>query len=197
MAALTKIPATGTRDAPLGYDREARRFAVRGTGMSYVKKAIQPNERILHEAKLHWMIYSTALGILTLGLCFGAWTATMPPNPVTPWAFLAIMAGAGVAALDAWITRFSTEIVVTDKRLIHKTGFIRYVSTEKTLDRIDSVDVSQSILGRMLGFGTILIRGTGTTIEVISDVDDPLAFRTAIMNRSAIAKAAPPEARTA
>lgn len=152
--------------------------------MSYVRKAIAPGEKIIYEGRLHWMIYGTSLGLLAFGLAFGVWTWTMPPNPIAGWAFLAIMIGALVAAADAWITRFSTEIVVTDKRLIHKTGFYRYASTEKTLDRVDSVDVTQTIAGRLLGFGTVLVRGTGSTIEVISDVDEPLMLRNALMRDS-------------
>lgn len=165
--------------------------------MSYVRKALQPGEKVLYEGTLHWTIYSTAIGLLVLAMLFGIWTVTIPPNPLAGWAFAAILFGALVAAADAWITRYSTEIVVTDVRLIHKTGLVRYVSTEKTLDRIDSVDVSQSIAGRALDYGNILIRGTGTTMELISDVDEPLKLRNAIMSRSTQEASAKIAAKTA
>jgi uncharacterized membrane protein YdbT with pleckstrin-like domain len=80
-------------------------------------------------------------------------------------------------AITAWLKRFGTEIAVTDRRVIYKTGLIRRHTTEINMDKIESVDVDQSVLGRMFGYGTVTIRGTGEAVEPLRDIADPIAFR--------------------
>src|SRR5829696_8589656 len=85
--------------------------------------------------------------------------------------------------IPAWLKRFGTEIAVTDHRVIYKTGLVQRDTTEINMAKIESVDVSQSILGRVFGFGTLTIRGTGETIEALRNIASPLQFRNAIMVR--------------
>jgi uncharacterized membrane protein YdbT with pleckstrin-like domain len=85
--------------------------------------------------------------------------------------------------IPAWLKRFGTEIAVTDRRVIYKTGLVQRDTTEINMAKIESVDVSQSILGRVFGFGTLTIRGTGETIEALRNIASPLQFRNAIMVR--------------
>ena len=77
-------------------------------------------------------------------------------------------------------SRFGTE---TDRRVIYKTGLVQRDTTEINMAKIESVDVSKSILGRVFGFGTLTIRGTGETIEALRNIASPLQFRNAIMVR--------------
>ena len=78
--------------------------------------------------------------------------------------------------LRAWVRRLSTEIIVTDRRIILKTGLIGRRSIEMNLDKVESVLVDQGIFGRMLDFGTLVIRGVGSGLEPVTNVAAPLEF---------------------
>ena len=66
----------------------------------------------------------------------------------------------------AWFIRWITEIAVTDQRVIYKRGFICRQTAEMNMDKVESVDVDQSILGRLLDYGTIHVeRARGAGIE--------------------------------
>jgi len=75
------------------------------------------------------------------------------------------------------IDRYSDEFDITNKRIVVKTGVIKRHTLEMNLNKIESVNVDQSILGRMLGYGTITIIGTGGTHETFSNIANPLLFR--------------------
>ena len=100
------------------------------------------------------------------------------------WAAAAVVA---IAALywtfRAWFHRWTTETDVTNMRVVHKTGFIKRRSFEMALDKVESVDVDQSILGRILNYGNVTIMGVGEGRETISTIASPLAFRSAITTR--------------
>jgi uncharacterized membrane protein YdbT with pleckstrin-like domain len=75
------------------------------------------------------------------------------------------------------IAYYTSEFAITSKRLIIKTGFISRNTFEMNLSKIESINVNQSILGRMLGYGTVVIMGTGSTREPFAAIRDPLTFR--------------------
>ena len=77
----------------------------------------------------------------------------------------------------------TTEFAVTDHRVIYKRGFLRRHTVEMNMDKVETVDVDQSVLGRLLGFGTIHVHGTGQGIENLSRVAAPLRLRNAITAR--------------
>ena len=83
-------------------------------------------------------------------------------------------------AVGPAIQRATTELAVTNRRIIHKTGLIRRHTVEMTRGQVESVDVDQSILGRFMNFGDIVVHGTGTTPEPFRFIADPLKFRSAI-----------------
>lgn len=76
-------------------------------------------------------------------------------------------------ALDRW----SDEFVITNKRVICKTGIVSRKTFEMNLNKIESVNVDQSIMGRMLGYGTITVIGTGGTRESFPDIAQAVEFR--------------------
>ncbi len=88
-----------------------------------------------------------------------------------------------ILALRAWFIRWTNEIVVTDRRVIYARGFIQRHTVEVHMDKIESVDVDQTLMGRILDYGDVTIRGTGTTLEPIRDVDRPVAFRNEVTAR--------------
>jgi uncharacterized membrane protein YdbT with pleckstrin-like domain len=99
------------------------------------------------------------------------------------------LGGAAVALIGlfsltgAWFRRWTTELAVTDKRIIFKRGFIRRRTIEMNMDKVESVDVDQSVLGRILDYGDITIRGTGTGIEPLKGIDSPIDFRNHVTAR--------------
>jgi uncharacterized membrane protein YdbT with pleckstrin-like domain len=98
----------------------------------------------------------------------------------------------GISAADAiWVKaivadlfrQWITEIAVTDRRIIYKRGFIRRVTAEMNMDKVESVDVTQSILGRLLDYGSIHVRGTGEGIEHLHNIAHPVDLRNCITAR--------------
>ena len=82
--------------------------------------------------------------------------------------------------LRAWFRRWTTEIAVTDRRVVLKRGFIRRHTVEMNMQKVESVDVDQTQLGRMFNYGTVTIKGTGSTLESLRMIDHPLKLRSAI-----------------
>ena len=97
--------------------------------------------------------------------------------------WLAVLIVAAVPVLAAVINWRSAEFAVTNKRVILKTGFIQSKTEEMFLNKIESVGVDQTLTGRILGFGSIVIRGTGGSLEPFHRVSAPLEFRKQIQEQ--------------
>jgi uncharacterized membrane protein YdbT with pleckstrin-like domain len=153
----------------------------------YIDEILQPGEKVLYSTNAHWIFYWPAIGawiVMVILLIVAAVASAMPPL------VLACLAAATVAALvaiyltlKAWFHRWTTETDVTNMRVVHKTGFIKRRTFEMALDKVESVDVNQSILGRLLDYGDVTIMGVGEGRETISTIASPLAFRSAITTR--------------
>ena len=148
--------------------------------MSYVQSVLQPGEHVRYATNLHWTIYLPGLLVLILAAVvywFGYSWLTIGAG----WFWLGLAAllcaCAAVLLFMAWFRRWTTEIAVTDRRIIYKRGFIRRRTIEMHLDKVESVDVDQTILGRIFNYGDIIIRGVGVGIEPFSNVDSPIVFR--------------------
>jgi uncharacterized membrane protein YdbT with pleckstrin-like domain len=152
--------------------------------MSYLQQVLQPGESVRFRTNVHWFVYLPAIAALMIGLALGGWYYWNDQYSLVLLLGALVFGTAGVLlAIAAWVKRFKTKIAVTDRRVIYKTGLIRRHTTEINMDKIESVDVDQSVLGRMFGYGTVTIRGTGEAVEPLRDIADPIAFRNAIMVR--------------
>lgn len=155
--------------------------------MSYVKHILQPDEQVLVIGRLHWIIYWPAF--LWFLCCAGAAAAAVHFHATNyPWmltvALTVLFFVFGfVALIRAWWYAFTIEIAVTTHRVIYKRGFITRHTDEMNIDKIESVIVEQSILGRLLDYGTIDIRGTGASIEQLARVAHAIELRNAITSR--------------
>jgi len=88
-----------------------------------------------------------------------------------------------VMLVQTWVRRWTTEIDVTDRRIVYKRGLIRRYTVEMNMDKVESVDVDQSIFGRLLNYGDVTIRGTGVGLEPLRGIDAPLEFRNQVTAR--------------
>ncbi len=146
--------------------------------MSYLKHVLQPDEQVRYVTNIHWIIYLP--GLIVLALAVAAFFAALPTEPTRPlWQILAALQVvlAVLMLSTAWFRRWTTEIAVTSKRIIYKRGFMRRRTIEMNMDKVESVDVAQSILGRILDYGTIIVRGVGVGIEPLSNIESPIDFR--------------------
>jgi uncharacterized membrane protein YdbT with pleckstrin-like domain len=153
--------------------------------MKYVQRVLQPGETVVHQAHLHWLIFLHAIGLLAVAIVILIGEAIYHPNePIIATAlivlacFFALMAIG--SALKAWLRRITTEFAVTDRRVIYKTGLFSRHTLEMNRSKVESVDVDQPLLGRIFGYGTVVLRGTGSTFEPIYHIADPLTFRSQI-----------------
>ena len=96
---------------------------------------------------------------------------------------IAFWLAAAVTFASAWFRRWTTEIDVTNRRVVWKKGFINRHTVEMNMDKVESVDVNQSIMGRLLDYGDITVNGTGETLETILSVAKPLQLRSQITAR--------------
>jgi uncharacterized membrane protein YdbT with pleckstrin-like domain len=152
--------------------------------MRYVRRVLQPGETVVYTAKLHWFIYLPAILLLIVCLILAAaslWTVDNQNLSLAleiaavMFALLALWSG-----FRAFVRRATTELAVTDQRVIYKTGLLSRHTLEMNRSKVESVAVDQTILGRIFGYGTIIVRGTGSTLEPIRNITDPLTFRSHI-----------------
>lgn len=141
----------------------------------YVRQNLRSNEAVVYETKLHWIVYLSGFILVALGIL---WSAVVRDASVILG--IALIALGLMVLLDAWIRRVTTEFAVTDKRVIIKLGLIWRKTLEMNLSRVESLEVSQGILGRIFGYGKVVVIGTGGTKEAFSRIEDPLNFRKAV-----------------
>lgn len=164
--------------------------------MSYVEKHLIPGETIQYQTRLHWIVMMghAAIAILLALLAIAipiAWASLGakkkgPPVPgaVYLFALLCLLVG-GALFLVGLLRRRATEMAVTSKRVIVKTGIAERRTVEILLSRIESVAVDEPALGRLLGYGTVIVRGTGGTPEMFEKIYHPLQFREQVQRQIA------------
>ena len=129
--------------------------------MSYIDDSLIEGERLVHRARMSWwsQFWLLLLGVVTLvafglGLIFLIWAA---------------------------INVRSTELAITNRRVIAKTGFVRRHTVEINLDKVEALKVEQGVMGRFLNYGTIFLSGAGTSVAPLRNIADPLVFRRKFM----------------
>jgi len=170
--------------------------------MLYIQESLSPDEELIHVGHFHWMYTLSAvlnilwgiigciaviMGTVYFQFNFGegfdadGWLGVI--REVHPgirlFGFLVFLLGL-MAFAQKMIIKATTEIAITNSRLIYKRGLVaRYVG-EMSIDRIEGVNVLQGIIGRMLGYGRIMVRGMGVGEVILPPLADPIAFRRAI-----------------
>lgn len=127
--------------------------------MGYVEETLTDGENVIYTAKFHWThtfaayLWLVVFGVAVIGIIM----------------FLVLM-----------IMKWTTEIAITNKRMLYKRGWIARKVDEVNIDRIEGCNVNQGIFGRMFGYGKLVVRGTGIGELELPNIDEPLALRRAI-----------------
>lgn len=152
----------------------------------YIDEILQPGEKVLYSTNAHWMFFLPAIAAWILALVL----LILSRTTVTEGIIMLCLSASAIVAIvalywtvKAWFHRWTTETDVTNLRVVHKTGFITRNTFEMSLDKIESVDVDQSILGRLLNYGDVTVRGVGEGAQKIETIASPLEFRNHITAR--------------
>jgi uncharacterized membrane protein YdbT with pleckstrin-like domain len=152
----------------------------------YIDDILQPGEKVLYSTNVHWMFYLPGIAgwIVAVALLVLSRATTIESVVLLCLSASAVVALAALYwTFKAWFHRWTTETDVTNLRVVHKEGFIKRRTFEMSLDKVESVDVTQSILGRIMNYGDVTILGVGEGKETISTIASPLAFRSHITAR--------------
>ena len=136
--------------------------------MSYIQESLSRGEELHTVFELHWMVKLT----------------------IAAWGFVALLClkfvGLPLAivftcvALGEWVKLRSIEQAVTNKRVILKTGIVSRKTEEMKLSSIETIEIRQTIWGRMFGFGTVKVTGRGLSDVVFKNIDDPMRVKRTI-----------------
>jgi len=151
-----------------------------------------PEEKIVYKATLHWIIFMPGL-LLTilggvvgfnsytiLGSLFGSSFAFYLGRPLAGGALFIIIIGV-VLLSGSYLRQTTTELVITNRRIIAKYGLISYSTFEIMINRITGSNFDQSVWGRLFDFGTVLVHGAGGDISPIDQIAEPRKFHQALM----------------
>jgi uncharacterized membrane protein YdbT with pleckstrin-like domain len=155
--------------------------------LSYAEKHLIAGETVHYETRLHWIVmvgHALIAAVLTL---VGAVALLVPASSLNSatttysgglrWAGIGCLLAAAIFFGIGLVRRNATEMAVTNKRVIVKSGLADRRTIELLLQRIESIAVEEPALGRILGYGTVIVRGTGGTPEVFPQIARPLEFR--------------------
>ena len=170
--------------------------------MSYVEKHLIAGETVQYRTNLHWIVmlgHALAaavlefLAVIFLIASFSSWQGVevAPPRSVMYLAAFLCFAVGAILLTIGLVKRNSTEMGLTNKRVIVKTGLVTRRTIELLLSRIESVVIEEPAMGRMLGYGTVIIRGTGGTPEVFEKIAHPLEFREQVQSQIALSPKQP------
>ncbi len=162
--------------------------------MSYAEKHLITGETVQYETRLHWIVMlghaliAAVLAVIGLSLLFTPWSSVKGSEAAPGalrWIGVACVLAGVIFFGVGLVRRSATEMAVTNKRVIVKSGLANRRTIELLLPRIESIAVEEPALGRLLGYGTVIVRGTGGTPEVFSQIARPLEFREQVQRQIA------------
>jgi uncharacterized membrane protein YdbT with pleckstrin-like domain len=155
--------------------------------MGYVDENLITGERVTYRAQLHWKVIAWPITMAALLVIVALVVFALGLSAATPAIYniagVILLVAAVVVVIKAWITMKSAEFAVTNKRVILKVGFVEKDTAEIFLAKIESVAVDQTIVGRLLNYGAIVIRGTGGSLQPFANLAKPLEFRRQIQEQ--------------
>lgn len=163
--------------------------------MGYVERNLVPGENLVYKTGCHWIVMLWPLmgGLVLAAVGFvllaGGWMGTKKGGsyPEMIGLGLAALVGGVVVIAGGVIRRTATEVGVSNKRVLIKTGLLSRKSVEVLLPKVESIGVDESVFGRMLGYGTVIVRGTGGTFETFDKIAHPNELRRQVQQQTASA----------
>jgi len=152
--------------------------------MGYVEDNLMPGEEVTYRAHLHWVIYLRAILIALLGLALTIAGSSRSDFSVLVYLGAAVLVVAAVVWFVQWVKSRTSEFAVTNKRVIIKVGLVRRDTLELLLNKVESIGVDQTVTGRIVGYGSIVVVGTGGTRETFRNIARPLDFRKQVQARA-------------
>ena len=167
--------------------------------MGYIEKILSPNEKILFKARVHYAVIFASIFVFVIAIVLVIYSFPMavtisyksapPPTETTTRTLIGstilcssifVFLYSIILAIEALILLLTTEFAVTNKRIIAKSGFIRIHTLEILLSKVESIDIRQSVLGRILNFGTVTVTGTGGTKQGFKAIAGPMVVRSKV-----------------
>jgi len=150
--------------------------------MGYVDQTLGEGEIVKFVARKHWIVFVVPIFQLVVALML--WWFGYKIGDLWNWfgwlirmLGLILLAFGALQFLGAWLTRMTTELAVTNRKVVGKWGLVARRTIEQRLEKVDAIEVEQTILGRILGYGTVEVRGSGVTMTPLRLITDPLTFR--------------------
>lgn len=160
--------------------------------MRYVDRNLNPGETVVYQTRLHWIVMLRSIVqaviaiLLAAGVLYYAFTTTAIPDNqrhLMEGAAAVLVLLAIILLIAGATRRNATEMAVTNHRVIIKVGLVGRRTIEMLLSKIESIEVKETAVGRMLGYGTIVVIGTGGTPEPFHQVAHPLEFRSMVQQQ--------------
>ena len=153
--------------------------------MGYIEKNLVPGETVLYKTRLHWIVLvwplfaGLLLGGIGLALSIGGYEANSKGDAYSALIIVGVLfvISASVVVVAGFIRRNATEVAVSNMRVLIKTGLLARKSIEVLLSKVESIGVDESVVGRMLGYGSGIVRGTGGTFETFRRIAHPNELR--------------------
>ena len=160
--------------------------------MRYVDRNLNHGETIVYETRLHWIVMLRSIVqafiavLIAAGVLYYALTATGISDDqlhVMEGAAAILVVLAIILLIVGATRRNATEMAVTNHRVIIKVGLVGRRTIEMLLTKIESIEVKETAGGRMFGYGTVVVIGTGGTPEPFDNVAHPLEFRSMVQQQ--------------
>jgi uncharacterized membrane protein YdbT with pleckstrin-like domain len=161
--------------------------------MSYIDSNLIPGETVIYRTRLHWIVMLWPMligslllalpGVLLLSYAFSQSRVESQTSHLMQGAGIVLLIAGLGAILTGMVRRNATEMAVTTRRVVIKTGLTSRRTIEMLLNKVESIEVSETTFGRMLGYGSITVIGTGGTLEPFHDMDHPLVFRSQVQQQ--------------
>ena len=147
----------------------------------YARATLAPNETPYFKTSLHWIIFVRFAFLALVALVFLALPFAIAVQALTAseigWFVLPLPVFLLVPPALAFA---SSELLITDRRVLIKSGIIRRQTLEMFISKVESIAIDQSFLGRLLDYGSVVIRGTGGLEEPFAAIAHPIEFRNCV-----------------
>jgi len=153
--------------------------------MGYVEKNLIAGEKVVYKTGLHWIVMVVPTLLAVIFAIVGIWLLVRGASSSDAGDSRGALEIGGVISLlvgvalfvHGWLRRNSIEMAVTNKRIVIKTGIASRRTIEMLLAKVESIDVNEGMFGRMLGYGSVMVRGIGGSPEPFDTIEHPLLFR--------------------